>query len=80
MMNLHYYAQLNAHYLNAPRVLFAFATRAARNEYVARDPHAGTLYALREKVGHCYVYKWYDLSRTIPMELPEGCTGAYLRK
>ena len=80
MMCLHHYAQLNAHYLNAPRVLFAFTTRAARDGYVARDPHAGTLYALREKVGHRYAYKWYDLSRKIPMELPEGCTGAYLRK
>lgn len=80
MMGMCYYAQLNAHYLNAPRVLFAFGSKRDRDAYVSSDPHAGTLYALREPVNSIYARKWYDLRKTIPMDLPHGCIGAYMRK
>lgn len=77
---LNYYAQLNGHYLHAPRVLFAFRDKRSRDAYVSGDSYAGTLYALREKVNRRYAYKWYDLTSKLPMALPDGCIGAYMRK
>ena len=77
---LNYYAQLNGHYLDAPRVLFAFRDKRARDAYVSGDPYAGTLYALRKSVNRRYAHKWYDLTVKLPMELPVGCIGAYMRK